>query len=125
MALTDKMRELFEDQNGGRVLQHGAGDSSLVLRMKDDYDGAEPSGNCDRADRSAALAHFTDRAEYREAAERTLGRWDRRLSQQAVAVPQMLVGLDYVLGPRREVVIAGDARRASCGMCAGDFCLGP
>ena len=37
------------------------------------------------------------------------GRLGSKIMQQAVAVPQMLVGLDYALGPRREVVIAGDA----------------
>ena len=45
MALTDKMRELFEDKTEGAFFSTAAGDSSLVLRMKDDYDGAEPSGN--------------------------------------------------------------------------------
>jgi hypothetical protein len=72
MALMDKMRELFEDQAEGAFFSTAAGDSSLVMRMKDDYDGAEPSGNAVALLDLLRLAHFTDRADYREAADRTL-----------------------------------------------------
>jgi hypothetical protein len=108
MALTDKMRELFEDKAEGAFFSTTAGDSNLVLRMKDDYDGAEPSGNSLALLDLLRLAHFTDRADYREAAERTLRALGPKIAHQAVAAPQILVGLDYALGPRREVVIAGD-----------------
>jgi hypothetical protein len=109
MALMDKMRELFEDQAEGAFFSTAAGDSSLVMRMKDDYDGAEPSGNAVALLDLLRLAHFTDRADYREAADRTLQALGAKITQQTVAVPQMLVGLDYALGPRSEVVLAGDA----------------
>jgi uncharacterized protein len=107
VQLTTKMRELFEDTAEGAFFSTAAGDSSLVLRMKDDYDGAEPSGNAVALLDLLRLAHFTDRADYREAAERTLGALGAKIAQQSVAVPQMLVGLDYYLAPRREIVIAG------------------
>jgi uncharacterized protein len=110
IKLTGKMRELFEDSTGGAFFSTAAGDNNLVLRMKDDYDGAEPSGNAVALVDLLRLAHFTDRAEYREAAERTLGALGSKITQQAVAVPQMLVGLDYYLGARREVVIVGEPR---------------
>jgi hypothetical protein len=58
------------------------------------------------------LAHFTDRAEYGQAAERTLRALGPKIAEQSVAVPQMLVGLDYALAKRREVVIAGSAEDA-------------
>jgi uncharacterized protein len=105
--ISGKLRELFEDPAGGAFFSTAAGDSSLVLRMKDDYDGAEPSGNAVALLDLLRLAHFTDRADYREAAERTLRALGAKIAQQSVAVPQMLVGLDYYLAPRREIVIAG------------------
>jgi len=109
MGLTAKMRELFEDAAEGAFFSTAAGDSNLVLRMKDDYDGAEPSGNAVALVDLLKLAHLTDRAEYRETAERTLKALGSKIAQQSVAVPQILVGLDYYLAPRREVVLAGDA----------------
>jgi len=107
IRLTAKMRELFEDSAEGAFFSTAAGDSNLVLRMKDDYDGAEPSGNAFALVDLLKLAHFTDRAEDRESAERTLRALGSKITQQSVAVPQILVGLDYYLGARREIVIAG------------------
>jgi len=107
IRLTAKMRELFEDSAEGAFFSTAAGDSNLVLRMKDDYDGAEPSGNAFALVDLLKLAHFTDRAEYRKSAERTLRALGSKITQQSVAVPQILVGLDYYLGARREIVIAG------------------
>ncbi len=107
LILTSKMRELFEDANQGGFFGTGAGDRNLVLRMKDDYDGAEPSGNALALLDLLRLAHITDRPDLRQAAERTLASLGPKIAAQSVAVPQMLVGLDYFDSPRREVVIAG------------------
>src|SRR5271168_5374408 len=65
MTLANKMRELFEDPVGGAFFTTAAGDPSLVMRMKDDYDGAEPSGNSIALLDLVRLAHLTGRAEYR------------------------------------------------------------
>jgi hypothetical protein len=54
------------------------------------------------------LNHLTDRDEFRQAAVRTLDALMPKMSSQPVAVPQMLVALDYSLASKREVVIAGD-----------------
>jgi uncharacterized protein len=105
-ALAGKMRELFEDPVDGAFFTTAAGDPSLVLRMKDDYDGAEPSGNSIGLLDFERLAHFSDRAEYREVAQRTLRALGPKMANQPVAVPQMLVAFDYSLAVRREVVIA-------------------
>jgi uncharacterized protein len=107
LALTAKMRELFEDANQGAFFSTAAGDSNLVLRMKDDYDGAEPSGNAFALLDLLRLAHITDRPGLRQTVERTLSALGPKITAQSVAVPQMLVALDYFDSPRREVVIAG------------------
>jgi uncharacterized protein YyaL (SSP411 family) len=109
IALAAKMRELFEDAQAGAFFTTAGLDSSLVLRMKDDYDGAEPSGNSVALLDLVRLAHLTDRDEYRQAAVRTLDALMPKMSSQPVAVPQMLVALDYSLAAKREVVIAGDS----------------
>ena len=113
VKLTGKMQELFEDPEHGAFFTTAEGGSGLVLRMKDDYDGAEPSGNSIAALDLERLTHVTGRTELREAAERTLRALWPTMSSQPVAVPQMLVAADYFLAARREVVIAGDARDES------------
>src|SRR5579884_1211951 len=61
--LANQMRVLFEDQEYGGFFSTRAGDSNLILRMKDDYDGAEPSGNSIAASVLIRLARIMDRAE--------------------------------------------------------------
>ncbi len=107
LALTGKMRELFEDPHAGAFFSTAAGDPSLVLRMKDDYDGAEPSGNSLALLALERLAHLTGRTDLHQGAERTLRSLASKIYAQPVAVPQMLVALDYWTAARREVVIAG------------------
>jgi uncharacterized protein YyaL (SSP411 family) len=107
ITLAGRMRELFEDSASGAFFTTAAGDPSLVLRMKDDYDGAEPSGNSIALLDLERLAHLTDRADLRQTAERTLRALGPKMASQPVAVPQMLVAFDYSLAVRREVVIAG------------------
>ena len=106
-TLASRMIQLFEDTAHGAFFTTIAGDASLILRMKDDYDGAEPSANSIALLDLLRLAHFTDRQEFRDAAARTLQALAPRMGAQPAAVPQMLVGLDYSLAPKREVVIAG------------------
>ena len=109
IKLTDKMRELFEDQADGAFFSTAAGDDNLVLRMKDDYDGAEPSGNSIALLDVLRLAQLTDRDDYRQSAERTLRALGSKIATQPVAVPQMLVALDYSQAIRKEVVLVGAA----------------
>jgi uncharacterized protein YyaL (SSP411 family) len=108
VRLTDKMRELFEDPAEGAFFSTAAGDDNLVLRLKDDYDGAEPSGNSIALLDLLRLAQLTDRADYRQSADRTLRALGSKISTQPVAVPQLLVALDYSQAIRKEVVIVGE-----------------
>ena len=121
MKLANKMLELFEDPVEGAFFTTAAGDPSLVMRMKDDYDGAEPSGNSIALLDLERLAHLTDRAEYRQAAERTRKALGPRMSGQPVAVPQMLVAFDYSTAVRREVVIVGDRGHVSTRAFLGEL----
>ncbi len=107
LALTSTMQRLFADPANGAFFSTAAGDGSLVLRLKDDYDGAEPSGNSIAVLDLLRLAHITDQSSLRESAEGTLSALGPKISAQPVASPQMLVALDYYDSPRREIVIAG------------------
>ena len=107
VKLTEKMRELFEDA-AGAYFSSPAGDPSLVLRVKEDYDGAEPSGNSVAVMNLLRLARMTNRAEFRDAAERAFAAFGTRLSHAPVAVPQMLAACEFALGEAREIVFAGE-----------------
>jgi uncharacterized protein YyaL (SSP411 family) len=79
-----------------------------VLRVKEDYDGAEPSGNSVAALNLLRLAQITGRAGLRESAERLLAAFGSRLSVAPMAIPQLLVAYDFLLSEPRQIVIAGE-----------------
>jgi len=106
--LAERELELFEDTVNGGFFTTADGDPTLLLRMKDDYDGAEPSGNSMAVLGLLRLAQFTDRSEFRKSADSALDSFSRALSSMPVAAPQMLVALDYALAKPRQIVFAGD-----------------
>jgi uncharacterized protein len=106
-----RMRELFEDSGNGGFFSTVDADPTLVLRMKEDYDGAEPSGNSMATLILIRLAHITGSEEYRLSAERTLRAFGSRLRQTPTGVPQMMIALLAYLSPPRQIVLAGDPER--------------
>ena len=108
VRLAEKQSELFEDREHGGFFIAAAGDASLVMRVKEDYDGAEPSGNSVAVMNLLRLAQMTGRAAFREAADRALAAFAPRLNAAPVALPQMLAACEFLLGAPREIVLAGD-----------------
>ena len=45
ISLSDEQRARFEDREGGGFFASAQEDAARLNRIKDDYDGAEPSGN--------------------------------------------------------------------------------
>ena len=86
-----------------------------MLRLKDDYDGAEPSGNSVMALALLRLARITGRSDFRTAAERTLEAFSGRMLAGGAGLPQMLVAQMFAMGKPMEIVLAGPAtNRARC-----------
>jgi uncharacterized protein YyaL (SSP411 family) len=108
IRLTDKQRDLFEDPENGAFFSSPAGDSSLVLRVKDDYDGAEPSGNSVALANLLRLLQFTGRADFQLSADKLLAAFSSRLSVAQMAIPQLLAACEFRLNEPRQIVIVGD-----------------
>ena len=105
--LADTMLMRFYDAKEGGFFQTDGRDPSIIVRSKEDYDGAEPTGNSMAALLLVRLAQFTDRANYREAAEKTLQLFSNHLHKAPSTVPQMLCALDFYLSKPKQIVIAG------------------
>ncbi|HTD44739.1 MAG TPA: hypothetical protein VK687_11180, partial [Bryobacteraceae bacterium] len=114
VELAERAIALFEDAEGGGFFSTSVSSigSDLVLRLKDEYDGAEPSGNSGMALLLLRLARMTDRADFRRSAERTLQAFSSRLEEAGTGVPQMLVAHAFALAKPREIVLAGAASDA-------------
>jgi uncharacterized protein len=105
--LAARALEQFEDRELGGFFSTPEGQSDVLLRLKDDYDGAEPSANSILALALLRLARLTGDARFAAAAERTFEALRSRLSDMAAGLPQMLVALGFSLAPPMEVVLAG------------------
>ncbi|MCU0771258.1 MAG: thioredoxin domain-containing protein [Verrucomicrobia bacterium] len=108
MNLADRMLAKFYDPTHGGFWQAPADSPHLILRIKEDYDGAEPSGNSVAALSLLRLAAITARNGYRQAAIKTLALFQDRLQNTPQALPRMLQAVDFALQEPYRVVICGD-----------------
>jgi uncharacterized protein len=106
IRLAERAMELFEDREQGGFFS-APRDSQLILRLKDDYDGAEPSGNSGMALALLRLSRMTGREDFRSSAERTLRAFGRRMGAAPTALPQMLAASLFASSPPIEIVLAG------------------
>jgi hypothetical protein len=106
--LSDKLIELFGDENKGGFFLTGKDAERLIFRSKPDYDGALPSGNSVAALGLLRLGQMTMETKYTKAGEGILLEFSGQLQQAPSNLAHMLMALDFWLGPRQEIVIAGN-----------------
>jgi hypothetical protein len=103
--------QFFDNERGGYF--SGAGnDPSILLRLKEDNDSAEPAASSVSALNLLRLAQIRNEPRFYERAEKTIDAFAPQIGHYASAMPQMLVALDLVLGQPRQIVIAGDRESA-------------
>jgi len=92
-ALQARQDELFLDELGVEWYATAAGDPSVLLRLKDDYDGAEPSAGSIAARNLLTLARLTGEPAWRTRAGRVLAAAEDRLLGMGRAVPMLTAAL--------------------------------
>jgi hypothetical protein len=112
IALASAMLAKFYDPAQGGFWQSPATATDLIFRVKEDYDGAEPSGNSVATLALLKLGVITGRREFTEAALKTLHASGARLTHMPQAVPCMLMALDFSTSEPLRVVTAGPAGSA-------------
>jgi uncharacterized protein len=108
VRLTEKQIELFEDRQQGAFFSTATGDDSLVMRVKEDYDGAEPSGNSVAILNLLRLAQITARSDFRVSAEHALSAFAPRLAAAPVALPYLLAACEFRMSDPRQVILVGE-----------------
>jgi uncharacterized protein YyaL (SSP411 family) len=114
------MDGLFWDEERGGYFNSAAGDRNIVLRLKEDYDGAEPAPSSVAAMNLLRLSVIFDGSSrgtgatptYRERGVRCIEAFRPQWARAPHAMPQMLCALELALEPPRHVVIAGDPTQA-------------
>jgi uncharacterized protein YyaL (SSP411 family) len=107
--LQEKQDELFLDPAAGGYFAAATGDASVLLRLKEDHDGAEPSASSVSALNLGRLAALRGREDLRARAWQTVrafGALDDP-ARTAQTMPLMLVAADFLAHPVTHLVIAG------------------
>jgi len=109
LMLQRRQDELFADPIEGGWFSTTGQDQSVLLRLKEDYDGAEPSATSVTVMNLLTLSHLTSDEAFGQAIDRALGMFGSRISQQgARTVPMMMAALSAYHAGMSQIVIAGD-----------------
>jgi uncharacterized protein YyaL (SSP411 family) len=106
--LAHEMVRLFADPEGGGFFQTGADAEQLVIRPKELFDNAVPSGNSVAADVLQRLGYLFGDTEYERAGVGALRLVGEFLARSPTGFGRSLCALDFYLSPIREVAIVGD-----------------
>ncbi len=108
LEITDIMIEHFQDKEKHGLYFTADDAEELILRKKEIYDGAVPSGNSVAMLNLLRLGKMTGKAGFEEKAAQIGRAFSNTIRKAPGAYTQMMVALDFALGPISEVVIAGN-----------------
>jgi uncharacterized protein YyaL (SSP411 family) len=109
LTLQTRQDELFWDAQDGGWFSTTGNDPSVLLRLKEDYDGAEPSASSVSVMNLLTLSHVTGDESMSARIEQAFGAFASRAAQMGRAVPMMLAALSTYHAGIPQVVIAGAA----------------
>ncbi|MCB1225365.1 MAG: thioredoxin domain-containing protein [Verrucomicrobiales bacterium] len=113
VTLQREMDERFLDaEKGGYFSVHTEMPHS-ILRIKEDYDGAEPSPNSLAAANLLRLAKMLDQPDWERQALQILELFRATLTSSPTSVPVLAAAMDFSAHGHHQVVLAGDRSEAA------------
>ncbi|WP_415908884.1 thioredoxin domain-containing protein [Oleiharenicola sp. Vm1] len=110
--LQARMDALFWDAERGGYFNSRADDPSVLVRLKEDYDGAEPAPSSVAAMNLVRLDWMLGLPGARARAQATIEAFRAHWTGHPHALPQMLGALELFLEPPRTIVLAGGREAA-------------
>ena len=106
------MDRLFEDPERGGYFNSRADDPTVIVRLKEDHDGAEPSANSVSVLNLLRLEATIGLAGARDRALKTISALRAQWSTVPHSLPQLLAAFELAMDAPRTVVLAGDRQAA-------------
>jgi len=110
--LTRDMLEHFWDEEKGGFYFTADDGEKLLVRPRELYDGAIPSGNSVALSNLLRLARITADTGLEEKASELTKAFGAQVARSPIAFTQFLVGLDFAVGPSYEIVVVGEPGKA-------------
>jgi len=111
LDLQSRQDELFLDGARGGWFSTTGADPSVLVRAREQYDGAEPSATSVSALNTLALASLTGDRAWRDRAVAAIESFGGLLASQGRSVPLMAAALGTALAPSAQIVIVGPRER--------------
>ena len=110
LTLSDELLQRFWDDEAGGFYFTAHDSEKLLVRKKEIYDGAVPSGNSVAAYNLLRLGRITGRADVEDRAKQIGRVFSQTVRPSPLAFTQLMVAVDFWVGPSHEVIVAGDSR---------------
>ncbi|MEO8211123.1 MAG: thioredoxin domain-containing protein, partial [bacterium] len=107
LELNEISVEKFYDNESGGFFDVGNEIKDVILKTKDIYDGAEPSGNSIQIMNLLRLGYMTDNKGYIEKAEASLKLFSNDMNRLPFSSPQLLCALSFYLYSPKEIIFSG------------------
>lgn len=107
VGLTNDMISLFWDEEEGGFFIYGSDSESLIVRPKEIYDGATPSGNSVATYCMLRLARMTGNKEFEEKAMYQFQTFGGNVKESPNSYTHFMMAYLFANMPTKEIVIAG------------------
>ncbi|MFZ4525970.1 MAG: thioredoxin domain-containing protein [Chlorobium sp.] len=113
IQLMELQNRLFYDNMQGGYFSTAFDDNTVPMRLKESYDGAEPSANSVSVLNLLRLAEITGNEEFARQAEESMACFAAILVESPQALPQLLVALNVASKRRCRITFAGELHTPS------------
>ncbi len=107
IRLSEKQVELFYDTEYGGFFSASKNDPSILMQLKEDHDGAEPSPNSVSAINFLKLSQMTGREDFYDISKKTIFSFNKVLAKFGSHMPLMLVALGLFSGKMSQIILSG------------------
>ena len=111
IALQSQQDEKFWDEKEAGWFSTTGDDPTVLLRLKEDYDGAEPAASSVSALNTLTISYLTGDEQMRRRSQRTLGRYGPRIGAAGRSIPMMLAALSAWYAGYTQIAIVGAGER--------------
>ncbi len=106
--LTEEMTANFEDKEIGGFFFGRENNKDLIVRKKELYDGAQPSGNSTALLALNKLFSITGGKKYRETSDRCIKAFSSEISRMPMGYTQFLNALYFTFGQSQELILISE-----------------
>jgi hypothetical protein len=113
LELNESMLELFKDEDKGGLFLYGIDGEQLIVRPKDIYDGAVPSGNSVATLNMLRLSRLSANRELENKAYKQFKVFASKVKTIESAYAYFMTALLYSIVPGKDIIISGEKQEAN------------